>query len=398
MVLSSVKLQEQDPNLTYAKKLSIDIGMKHATTPLRALHLKQSPQCESRLIHSTSVRGINEIYLKLTKEKIFLIDNNIDQLTKFGRGLRYIFDQNPIKDEINLLFFGYENKQPSLRKNTPPSDKEIEYLCNILSHPSSDVIIPPVIEGIKGDDYLEFLKKFLSRLKSFKTNPVIMGFFPFVATTDIRKIGSFYISKGINMFAVDFNGTNPLDFYTTIIEIQKFTNLMEKEFKTDSYLHGFNVPITKVHPNTNVGSAKDILTFTMGFGSFGTNHRPSKLPLHVIESIQKKNAKKHIPPIKPLSSSFRLFNRNDYGYYKYNDAKNSFQEPSHMSIEISDLMSKKFSAYQIDGVRKSFNVERQALEAKDIGTQIKEKSLKSYIENKKYGAENIRYIMRIFQN
>lgn len=398
MVLASVKVKEQDPNLTYAKKLSIDVGLKHVTTPSRALHLKQSPQCESRLIQSSSIRGINETYLKLTKEKIFLIDNNIDMLTRFARNLRYIFEQKKIKDELNLLFFGYENKQPGLRKNILPTDKEIEYLCNIVSYPSSDVIIPPVIEGLKGDDYLTFLKKFFSRLKSFKKNPVIMGFFPFVATRDIRKIGSFYVSKGINMFAVDFNGTNPLDFYTAILEIHKFTNLMETEFKTDSYLHGFNVPITKVQPNTDVGSAKDILTFTMGFGSFGANHHPTRLPPHVIEEIMKKKAKKPITPVKPLASSFRLFNRNDYGYYKYADAKEIFNEPPNMSIKFGDLMSKKYSAYQIDGIRKSFNVERQALEAKDIETQITEGDLKPYIENKKYGTENLKYIMRVFQN
>lgn len=395
MVKSSVKIKEQDPNLTYAKTLDISIGLKHVLTPSRALHLKPTPQSESRLIKNTSVRGINEIYVKLTKDKIFLIDNKKEELTKFARKLRYIFEQEKVKDEFNLLFFAYDNKIPGYKKNTIPSDKEIEYLCNIVSHPSSDVLIPPLIEGLKGDDYLEFLKKFFERLPSFKTNPVLMGYFPFVATRDIRKIGSLYVEHGINMFAVDFNGTNPLDFYPALYEIHKFTNLLKDEFKTDSYLHGFNVPLTKIHPNTNIGSAKDILTFAMGFDSFGTNHRPSRLPPEVIDEIKKKHANYPTPAIKPLSAAFRLFNREDYGYYKYDDAKKIFNENESMNIKVSDLMNREYTHYQIDGIRKAFNVERQAFESLEHRTQIKEKTLRPYLENKKYCAENVKYIIKV---
>lgn len=397
MVRNLVKLKNQDQNLLYSKILELNIGTKCVKTPRRALHLKPNPQCESRIIQASSVRGINEIFLKLTKEKIFLIDSDLEKLTEFGKKLRYVFEQEKVKNELNLLFFGYENKQPGSRKNKLPTDKEIEYLCNITSHPSSDIIIPPIIEGLKGDDYLEFLKKFLSRLTSFKKNPTIMGSFPFVATRDIRKIGSFYMKKDINMFTIDFNGKNPLDFYPIILEVNKLTKLIETEFKEDSFIHGFNVPITKTQPKTEIGIAKDVFVFTMGMDSFGSNHRPSILPLEVIEKIKKKIASMPKQTIKPLSLNFRLFNRKDYGYYKFNDAKKVFNESENMSVKIGDLMSRKFSHYQIDGIRKTFNVERQAFEANEFQSEISENTLKPYLENKKYGTQSLNQVLRIFK-
>lgn len=394
MTQHTVKVDGQDPTLTYAKKLILSIGSKRITTPVRALHLKRSPQCESRLIENTSIRGINEIYLKLTKEKIFDIDSNTDKLLEFGRNLRYVFEQEKVKNEFNLLLFGYENKENGA-KNTLPTEKEIEYLCNIVSHPSSDVIIPPIIEGLKGDDYLEFLRKFFELLPSFKKNPILMGFFPFVATRDIRKIGSFYVENGINMFTVDYNGTNPLDFYPVLHEIHKFTKLLETEFKQDSYLHGFNVPATKVLPQTKIGSAKDILTFAMGIDSFGTNHKPSKMPPDVVEKLEKKKTTKPKTLVKPLPSNYRLFNRQDYGYYTYDDAKTVFKDDNLFEIKLADLMNTNYSFYQIDGIRKAYNVERHAKEATELQTQIKESHLKPYLESKKYGADGLRYIMKV---
>ena len=403
MVEVKVKLENEDQNLPLARKLCVSTRTTTVTTPSRAFHLKQDTSSESRLIQNDKVRGINEIYHVLTKEKIEEIDNDVDKLNEFGKKLRYIFSAPKIKDELNLLFFSYENKTPKVigAKNVLPSDDEIEYLCNIVTHPQSEIIIPPFIPDLTGYEYLQFLKKFFTYYKSYsKKTHTIMGYIPMVATSELRDINQFYFENGINLFTVDFSGKYPMDSYILINEIRKLTRAIKKEYRKESYLHAFNVPFARAQPTTYISPAKDIFTLIAGFDSFGTYHKKDSKPPEVIEKIKEQIEKRKSEMAKSgqrYTPPFRLFNRKDYGYYK-NDAtrlEETFKDTKDSVIKLSDLVSEEYSVTKVKGIRRAFNVEKHALEAVDYQTQIDENSMTKHLMQKTYGVENFKRITRL---
>ena len=397
-----VKVDDQDDNLPLVRKLSISTNSARILTPIRALHLKQETTSESRLIQNDKVRGLNEIYHELTKQRIEDIDSDIEKLTEWGKKLRYIFTMPKIKDELNLLFFSYENKDA--KRATPnklPTDQEIEYLCNIVTHPESQIIIPPMIPDISGTEYLKFLKKFFTFLKSYRKKQIIMGNIPMVATSELREINQFYFENGINLFSIDFDGKYPMDSYLLVNEVRKLTNFINKEQREECYTHAFNIPLPKAQPVTDIAPAKDIMTLASGFDSFGTSHKKQKRPPEVIEKIKqkieqkkleaKRNNTMYVPP-------FRLFNDKDYGYYK-NDATRLeviFKDSNNV-IKLSDLTSPEYSDTKLKGLRRAFNVERQALEALEYHTLIEENKITEHIQKKQFGKDNFDRITRLIR-
>jgi len=399
-----VKLVDHDEEISYVRKLSISSGFRHATTPIRALNLKPSTTSESRLIQNDAVRGVNEIYRELTKDKVDEIDSDIDKLNEFGKTLRYIFEAPKIKDEFNLLYFSYENKDKKKgeKRNKIPSDKEIEYLCNITTHPATDIIIPPMIPDLSGIEYLEFLKKFFKYLSSYGKNHTIMGYIPYVATSELREIGQFYFENGIYLFTMDFYGSYPMDSYISVNEVRKLAKAIEKEYSQTTFLHAFNVPLSRAQPQTNVASAKDILTLASGFDSFGTSHKKEPKPVAVIEKIKQKMEEKRRVYAQTKTSFmplFRLFNRKDYGYYRSDakDVNKILKEDVNTSVNLSELYDTSLSDAKLKDLRKGFNVERQALETLDIRVSIEEKKIRPHFESKQYGADNFRKITKLIR-
>ncbi len=399
----NVKVESEDESFSLMRKLSLHTHSTTVQTPIRAFHLKQDTTSESRLIQNNPLRGMNEIYHEFTKQKIDDIDNDVDKLNEWGKKLRYIFTLPKIKDELNFLFFTYENKDRKLEKpNTLPTDAEIEYLCNIVTHPASQIIIPPMIPNLSGTDYLKFLKKFFEFLNSYKKKQTIMGHVPMVATKDLREINQFYFENGINLFTIDFNGKYPMDSYLLIGEMRKLSTVIKKEFKIETYMHAFNVPLPKAQSTTDISPAKDILTFASGFDSYGTNHKRENKPPEVIEKIKNKieqnrleAKRKNIHYVPP----FRLFNRKDYGYYK-NDAiglKVIFKDTKDNVIKFSDLTNSDYSETKLKGLRRAFNVEKQASEALEYHTHIDENSIQKYIQKKPYAMDNFERITRLIK-
>ena len=138
-----VKLDAESERYPLMRKLSLSSRAAHIQTPIRTFHLKQDTASESRLLQNNDVRGVNEIYCELTKRQIDNIDNNVDKLNEWGRKLDRLFTMPKVKDELNLLYFKYENRKKG-GPNTPPTDAEIKYLCNMIAHPTSEIIIPPM--------------------------------------------------------------------------------------------------------------------------------------------------------------------------------------------------------------------------------------------------------------
>lgn len=396
-----VKVTDHDSSLPHARKTIFSTNSASITTPIRAFHLKQDTTSESRLIQNDKIRGLNEVYHVLTKEKIEDIDSDVEKLNEWGKKLRYIFNAPKIQNEINLLFFSYENKDTKTDKpNRIPTDRETEYLCNIVTHPSSEIIIPPFIPDLSGTDYLEFLRKFFKFLKSYRKNQEIMGYIPMVATSELREINQFYFENEIKLLTVDFSGKYPLDSYLLVNEVKRLVSAIEKEYREDGFLHAFNVPIQKSQPTTYISPAKDIMTLVEGFDSFGSYHKKDPKPPDVIEKIKEKIEQRKLEAKKTKTSyvpPFRLFNRDDYGYYK-NDATRLeviFKDSADNSIKLSDLTSPEYSEEKKKGLRKAFNVEKHALEALEYQNLIKENSMAKHIRKKTYGSENLDKILSL---
>ena len=393
-----VKLDAESESYPLMRKLSLSSRTAHIQTPIRALYLKQDTTSESRLIQNDGVRGVNEIYRELTKIQIDNIDSNVDKLNEWGRGLDRLFAMPKVRDELNLLYFKYENKETG-GSNTLPTDTEIEYLCNMIAHPTSEIIIPPIVPGISGEDYLKFLKKFFEFLKSYERKQAIMGNIPMVATSELREINQFYFEKGVNLFSIDFDGKYPMHSYILINEVRRLANEIKIEYGDEVYLHAFNVPTPKARWTTDVAPAKDILTLASGFDSYGTSHKRPNLPEVVIEKIKKINEQKRLEAERmniPYVPPFRLFNRKDYGYYKNNATGSDeiFEDIEHSTIKQSDLIDPTSSTTKLKGFRRAFNAEKQALEALEYHVHIEEDSIAEYMRGKKHGKDNFKQIGR----
>lgn len=275
--------------------------------------------------------------------------------------------------KFNLLVFSYENKDKKYNKfyNTLPYPEEIRRLCENILHPDSDVIVLPRISGISGEEYCKFLKLFFEQLKSYTFNQTILGFLPFVARNELPSLFQFYKNQGITSFVVDFEAHNPVDVYATVGLVNRLSQEIATDYKEDVYLHAFNIPFTRIKQRVDVTPAKDIITLTMGFDSFGTSHLAEKLPLEVVQKIREKMARSHSSygHISDKNTNqdqfevFRIFNRGDYGYYRSDIANLQFGDEQDASISLSDIYVENISKGKRRSIRKGYNVERQGLEA-----------------------------------
>jgi hypothetical protein len=241
-----------------------------------------------------------------------------------------------------------------------------------------------------------------------------MGFVPFYARNDLIDIMNLYKEQGITSFIIDFEGNNPSESWISVSRINKICKEIKEQYREDVYLHAFNIPFTRIKQKIDVTPAKDIITFTLGFDSYGTSHIPQKLPLHVIEKIKQNRIKKFVPwgdnsmalsynstnsGTEQTSDSFRIFNRNDYGYYRSNlrNIRESIREENG-SIQLEEIFTEDNNERKRKSIRKAFNVEQQGLETLDLQKTIEENRIYNYLENKRYARDNLKLITKINQN
>ena len=408
--MPSVKavVEHPDETLRRARTLRLEVGSKTIRTPCRALTLRDASS-ESRLIKHQTLHGLNEIYRTLSKTKLDEIDGDQNKALEFGRSLKSVLNSQQAKDDISLLIFSYENKNKETErpKNVLPSDKEVQSICNVVTHPLIDAIIPPRIGGLSGEAYLQFLKKFFATLPSYEKNPPIIGFIPFLASTDFDQIANFYLEKGIYSFIADFENNNPVDAYLFAGQIHRLSDYIDKEYREDAFLHALNIPSTRTRQKVDVTPAKDIITFAMGFDSYGTSHLPQKLPEKVIKQIMERRAAGGFGgsgssrPTIALDAEdaevFRLFNRSDYGYYRSSLAnlKSTIPDEENISIKFDHLFDDEISENKIKKLRRIFNVERQATEANDLKLQIASNSIMKHIGSKKFARDSVRILNKV---
>lgn len=371
-----IRVEKEDPNFI-ARNMTLEIGPKSIRTPCRALNLTDKDDCESIRITNPNVRGLNEIYKKVNKESLQKLQRNNSFQSRFVS--KIVNPMNAVAgNEITWLFLEYGTKQT-------PSDQEIEYLFDLLYGPMNDALIPPILRGVSPEDYLDFLEKFFVVLESYNKKPLI-GLIPYGTHRDLDPVLSFYISKGVTMYAIDLNGRHPLLFHPHIVRVHRRLHQMKKEYGQDYYLHGLNVSLGRALRSKEVVPAKDVFSFIYGLDSFGSPHVPPRLPPDVYERLAK----------PPKYQRFRLFNRADYGYYRVDliHSQGAFTQERGVSVNV-DSFRQIIDLNRIRNMQKAFNAERHGLEANTIRQKVIDVELKKHIEEKRYAKHNLKNLTKL---
>ena len=337
-------------------------------------------QCESKLISNRQVRGINEIYRNFGKAKIDRMYHNNGEQRYFVQSLNNDISKGAFNEEINIFVFNYDNRDPNWRatgvsRGEIPTTKEIEFLCDLLASTSNDVIVPPIMSYLSGDDYLEFLKKFFDALPSHRPN-VVMGVIPaYLHRFEFPGIIDFYEKKGVRLFLMDLHGGTTETHYVDInLVLRKFANI-ERASRENCYLHGLNISYGKPLLKTPAAPAKDVASFYLGFDSIGPTHLGG---LRLRSDLYSKLPTSVLTPHPP-----RLYNRADYGYYRSDFVgTTNFHKEQDVRYEIKDFDVGKTP---LKHMAKIFNAERIGIEAKIIRSQLESaKTLRGYVESKKH--------------
>lgn len=355
------KLKVQDSEYR-SRVVTLHTHDKTIITPKRAFNLGTS-NSESRVIKKESIRGINEIARILNEKILNEIDNDKDKMLKFTKELRSRFSQINLENEISFFLFFYDSE------GKLPLPKHIDLLANLVSgNHYNNIIVPPIIRGLSGEDYVKYLESFMTSLETYVKNPQIMGSIPHVAHIELGDICSFYVKKGVTVFALDVDGKNPLDMYPNINEVYRTMRNIEHELSGEEccYLHGVNIRKPRGLTKKGFAPARDILVFEMGFDSFGTTHFK---PTYGKEDWK-----------RLLSSEVAwILSRRDYAYYPTSSQNiHLIHEETNPTVSLNDVLS---SSRKRDKAR-MFNAERQGVEAKEVQTRLHEHDLPKYLDMK----------------
>nr|MDO8079347.1 hypothetical protein [Candidatus Freyarchaeota archaeon] len=370
-----VKAINVDSDTIY-KTLEIKIGTKSLITPVKSLDLtKFIPNVEL----DVKIKGINEIYKKLDEEKAKKMISDTNEQGRFNYSIMSSASKANQNKEINLCIIDYSGRYPSGRV--------LEFVADTV-YGYSDIVPVPIISDIGDriktaedlDSYLKFLKNFLQNI-GIHRKPV-MGLIPPIAFLFVPDLINFYIKNGINAFYFDFDGKNPISLRQNITATLR--NIENENLLGKSFIHAINVNIGRSIRKADVIPAKDILGFGFGIDSLGGKHKPLKIPKDYFERIPDSEKRK-----------LRLFNKEDYGYYKIEDLSQIKKiVPKDSAIKIDNFSEKNLK--KLKKVQSLFNMEQQGLESLRLREIIKENEVGRYLEKKKYiKNEDIKKMLKI---
>ena len=236
---------------------------------------------------------------------------------------------------------------------------------------------PNITQAIKGEDesgfskYQIFMEIAIDFLRSFNEKP-IMGIIPRLAYGFIADLVDFYVNKDINAFCVDFECHNPTTYKQALLTC--FRELKDNDMLDNSFIYAHNVTSGRFVKGKSVVNAKDVLSFGFGFDAMGRRHRGLPPP------------KEGWPKIDTLPNKLRLFNKDDYGYYKIlnvNEIRGMYPIDSSISI---GTFTKRFSVRNptMQRCEKLFNIEQLGLEAFRLRNIVKDYNPKEYLDMKPY--------------
>jgi hypothetical protein len=358
------------------KSMKIGTHGREALTPVKAVDLSK---IKSKIGFGREDLGVNEIY-KTVYEKDQLYSSEGKKGTLRIASIKRMNDDQKLQEQFEnqLIFLKKKAREKDItmcildyQGDRYPNKEEIEFLAD-MSYVYSDLVSFPVISNTKTikspedfSKYFTFLKRYLEILNALNDKPII-GIVPKIGRTYMDTLFNFYYDNDINAFYFDFECKQPLKLHANITKFLR--KLKDEDLVEKSFLHSTNIYSGRFLVSDYVINAKDILSFGLGFDSMGRNTR-KPLPAKFIESL----------PPQP-ERKFRLFNKDDYGYYQLKPEKIKDILPKDTRIQLADFLNTHISKYDL---QHSFNMEQQGFEAIKLRKIIEEKP-DEYLKKKKY--------------
>jgi len=371
-------------DLTFAedslyKTQKVKIGSKSVITPAKAIDIRKNI---TGINLNPSIKGINEVY-RIFKSASINIAQTTSRELEINNEINRLFRKYSSDEQVNICFVEFEEKKL-------PTDDEIEYLTN-LAYVHSDItplpLVPRVAKAVTTDnfdEYNNFVKKAIETIEVLNNKP-IMGIIPMpIPSIFIPFLLDTYISNGVTALCLDFQGSTVGSSLTKIRALIK--TMKKQKLLEESFIYSLNLGAGKLPKSKEVVPAKDILSFGYGFDTLGGQHVRKRLPPEVRAKIL---SVKNI-----FETSLRLFNKNDYGYYRATK-KEIIEEiyPPDSGIPLGLLERPK----ALRNVDKLFNQEQQGLESVKLRTIIKEENtLLDYLGKKEFvGTNDIKILHNI---
>lgn len=367
---TTIKTVQADSNSLYRVQKVRVSSSKHFNTPVKAVDLHR---LKLKFSINDDGRGFNEIFKRFNAKQIKTYNEDS-------------YSYKALQDEINTQKNRISNAEQvtacfmEFNENRMPNPEETEFLIN-AAYPHSDITPIPVVSYIYKaaehkknnqtanvlEDYKEYVVRAIESINELNHKP-ILGIIPKIAPKKICELVAIYKKYGVNAYAIDLDGTNPISAYGWTYGLVKL--LKEQKVLENSFIHGYNMG-KRVNKTVDVIPAKDILGFGTGLDSIGDKHKKFIANRGFIEMMK-----------LPQENKFRLFNKQDYGYWKaipLSELKEQYPKDTKINLDLFNSPKDK------NFVQKLFNTEQLSLEAvnmRNIVMEAPEKSL-NYIKSKK---------------
>lgn len=331
------KLDTLDDELIY-KRVKIRVGSsKSLYTPIKATNFLNP------------VSPINEMYRQFNTDRLDEIIKNESKERKVNSEISKLKT-----NEFNFFYVTYTGREK-------PNKNQLEALSDIqYSH--SDVVIPPLFSNIVRDlkedkllnDFLDLTNQSLEISETLNNKP-LMGIIPALMPRQFLKpIIKNYFNRGINSFAIDFNGRS-ID--TNISWARNLMRLIaEYDLSEQSFLYGLNCNAGRFIKKSDRILAKDFISMGCGIDILGINHIAPRMSSADWRNL--KNQRKE--------SLFRVFDSKGYAYIKTGES------------ELRNKISGKIG----DEIKK-FNLASQYNESVILQQKLGENNtIEPYIQNK----------------
>jgi hypothetical protein len=365
-----------DDTLYITKELRIN--GKNLTTPIKSLGLS------SKLVLNDKIKGVNEFYKRfsldenLKRNSVYNVLSSPEKLSDLNYKFNSLMKKTDTDKEINLCFIEYDDIKY-------PEKKPLEFILD-TAYEYSDITPLPIISNIgkridseeKFEKYKKFLEESLEIIDTLNHKP-IMGIVPPVQFY-IKEIVELYAKKGIDAFVFDFDGKTPLSMPQTIRSFMR--SLREQDLLENSFIHSVNTNQGRFNKEVNVVGAKDILSFGLGFDSMGERHKPLKGPKEFFEKLKNREDNK-----------LRLFNKEDYGYYRLGISELEEIYPRDSIIKKESFVNEKSD---LRNLQKNFNMEQIGLETVRLRDIINNQEPREYLSHKtQVKREDFKKIMKM---
>lgn len=394
MPFDEIETISQDKRLCSSNKL-LKTNNKKIETPRKAISLSNNRYSEGLTILDNEIRGIYETYKKMNKDKLVEMGQYSDIERRFTNSISNNILKASANEGINYFLFNYDSRTDQERKSHSrqseiPSKNEVEYLVDLLLSNSNDIVVPPLLPYLDGNQHIEFLDIFYNTIESYN-NHVIGGLVPtYLGRLDQNTIIDYYLKKDIKILFFDLYGSSPDRHYPSVSLLMRKVLEKERTSKTKHMIVATNVRFGRPHRKTTIAPAKDIISLFLGFDVFS---RPHVIKMAFDSPVGGAPPKKTPPNI-------RLFQKEDYGYYQ-TDRLYLNQIPTELNISTESNMDiRLLNDTNQRSVIDSYNTYEHGKEAQILRTNFKDEvNMGAYIRQKKQLPEkNIKQILNLKGN